>query len=232
MSPVAVSKRIAAVAGAAGELMITLGVVVALFAAWSLWWTDVLADRAAAQAGARLRADWSAAPPDRGRVEGAGAGAVGFLHVPALGRGNEVLIRSGTGPEVLDTGVAGLYEAPYRSAMPWDAEGNVTLAAHRDGHGARFHDLDRLGPGDPVVVETDDHWYVYRVDGVLPETSPENTGVIAPVPEGSPYGSPGRYITLTTCTPAYTSLYRLVVWGSLVRVDPVDARRTPPPELA
>ncbi|PBC78588.1 LPXTG-site transpeptidase (sortase) family protein [Streptomyces sp. TLI_235] len=230
MSPLPVGRRIGAVVGAAGELMITFGAVIALFAVYSVWWTDLVADRQAGQQAARLRGSWSAPPPDLGRVRA--AGAVGFLHVPALGRGNDVLIRVGTGPDVLDTGVAGLYEAPYRSAMPWDPAGNVTLAAHRDGHGARFHDLDRLGPGDPVVVETDDHWYVYRVDGVLPETSPDNVGVIAPVPEGSPYTRPGRYLTLTTCTPVYTSLHRLVVWGSLQRVEPVDARRTPPPELA
>ncbi|MEU2626714.1 class E sortase [Kitasatospora sp. NPDC007106] len=229
MSPVSVGRRIRAAVGAAGELMITLGAVIALFAVYSVWWTDLVADRQTAQQAARLRAGWSAPPPAGGRARS--AGAVGFLHVPALGRGNEVLIRAGTGADVLDTGVAGLYEAPYRSAMPWDPVGNVTLAAHRDGHGARFHDLDRLGPGDPVVIETDDHWYVYRVDGVLPQTSPDDTGVIAPVPERSPYTRPGRYLTLTTCTPVYTSLYRLVVWGSLQRVEAVDARRTPPPEL-
>ncbi|MFI6080270.1 hypothetical protein ACIBBB_04660 [Streptomyces sp. NPDC051217] len=27
---------------------------------------------------------------------------------------------------------------------------------------------------------------------------------------------PGRYLTLTTCTPEYTSRYRLVVWGRLL----------------
>ena len=56
-----------------------------------------------------------------------------------------------------------------------------------------------------------------------------------PVPKwvgpGGAYREPGRYITLTTCTPVYTSRYRMAVWGSLVRVDPVDANRTPPPEL-
>ncbi|WP_405012295.1 class E sortase [Kitasatospora sp. NBC_01539] len=228
MSPVA-SNRIRAAAGAVGELMITLGVVFALFAAYSLWWTDVVAARQASAAAGHLRQSWSAtahaAPP-----AALADGAVGFLHVPAMGRG-QVLVRRGTGPAVLDEGVAGLYEQPYPSAMPWDAEGNVTLAAHRDGHGAAFHDLDRVGPGSAVVVETADRWYVYRVDGVLPETSPENVGVIAPVPADSPYDRPGRYITLTTCTPVYTSLYRLVVWGSLARIETVDARRTPPVEL-
>ena len=188
MNPAATtsSSRIRVVVGAAGELMITLGVVLALFAVYSLWWTDVVAARHSDAAADRLRHSWGtaagAAPPaalDRSR----GGDAIGFLHVPAMDD-EPVLIRSGTGPDVLDQCVAGLYEQPYRSALPWDADGNATLAAHRDGHGARFHNLDRVGVGAAVVVETADDWYVYRVDGVLPETSPDDVGVIAPVPEG------------------------------------------------
>ncbi|MFE4975566.1 class E sortase, partial [Kitasatospora sp. NPDC056651] len=156
---------------------------------------------------------------------------VGFLHVPAMGRNFQVLIRMGTSTDVLDEGVAGVYEQPYKAAMPWDEQGNFSLAAHRDGHGAKFHDLDAVHKGDAVVVETKDKWYVYRVDNTLAETSKYDTGIVAPVPARSGYAGPGRYITLTTCTPVYTSRYRMAVWGSLVRVDDMDANRTPPPEL-
>jgi sortase (surface protein transpeptidase) len=51
------------------------------------------------------------------------------------------------------------------------------------------------------------------------------------VPKQAGVKKPGHYITLTTCTPVYTSTYRYVVWGELVRVDKVDADRTPPKEL-
>ncbi|WSJ71961.1 class E sortase [Kitasatospora sp. NBC_01250] len=225
--------RVAVALGLLGELLITAGLVLALFVGYSLWWTDLLAERQAHQAGDRLRQDWSvpaAGAPSPVVPYQAGDG-VGFLHVPALGSDYQVLIKLGTGPEVLNEGVAGVYQQPYRAAMPWDPSGNFALAAHRDGHGAKFHDLDALDKGDAVVVETRDRWYVYRVDATLPETSKYDVGVIAPVPEGSGYTKPGRYITLTTCTPVYTSRYRMAVWGSLVRVDQVDASRTPPPEL-
>ncbi|MGW6916549.1 class E sortase [Kitasatospora sp. NPDC054939] len=235
--------RALAALGVFGELLITLGLVLGLFVAYSLWWTDVLADRSAARASDALRGTWAAAapaaPPSPGVPAPSGepvkpyaAGeAVGFLHVPAMGRDYQVLIRMGTDPGTLAEGVAGVYEQPYRSAMPWEANGNFALAAHRDGHGAKFHDLDAVGRGDAIVVETKDKWYVYRVDSTLAETSKYDTGVVAPVPKGSGYTAPGRYITLTTCTPVYTSRYRMAVWGSLVRVDDVDAKRTPPPEL-
>ncbi|MFF7988512.1 class E sortase [Kitasatospora xanthocidica] len=239
--------------GVLGDLLFTVGVVLALLVVYSLWWTDLTADRHADRAAEQLRRAWSAAAPPAPPTSPPAApapttpttaapdtaapppfdpdGAIGFLHVPALGAGYQVLIKLGTDEDTLADGVAGVYTAPYRSAMPWEAEGNFALAAHRDGHGAKFHDLDRLKPGDPLVVETRDRWYVYRVDATLPRTSKDDTGVIAPLPTGSPYSGPGRYITLTTCTPVYTSLYRMAVWGSLVREQPIDPDRTPPPEL-
>jgi sortase A len=247
-----VGRRGRQVARGLGDLLVTAGVLTVLFVGYAVWWSDVLADRAADRAGGRLRGSWSAssaapasapvvapAPPE---ARGAPPEArleptlrvgedIGFLHVPAMGRGYQVLVRMGTDDGTLASGVAGVYTQPYRAAMPWDREGNFALAAHRDGHGAKFHDLDRVVPGDALVVETRDRWYVYRVDGVLPETSQDDVGVIAPVPVGSPYRSAGRYITLTTCTPVYTSRYRMVVWGSLVRDEAVDVGRTPPPEL-
>ncbi|WP_412101944.1 class E sortase [Kitasatospora purpeofusca] len=236
-----------AVLGVVGELLITLGLVLGLFVTYSLWWTDVLADRSASAASDHLRESWAAgapaAPPSGGPSAGsstaggatapsyAAGDGIGFLHVPAMGRDYQVMIRMGTDTETLAEGVAGVYEQPYRSAMPWDESGNFALAAHRDGHGAKFHELDAVGKGDAIVVETRDKWYVYRVDSTLPETSKYDTGIVAPVPKGSGYAGPGRYITLTTCTPVYTSRYRMAVWGSLVRVDGMDAARTPPAEL-
>lgn len=236
--------RALAALGVFGELLITLGLVLGLFVAYSLWWTNVEADRSAAQASDKLRSAWAAGPTGTPSATAPGAtpsGApaapyaardgVGFLHVPAMGEDYQVLIRMGSDNATLAEGVAGVYEQPYRAAMPWDAAGNFALAAHRDGHGAKFHDLDAVHKGDAIVVETKDKWYVYKVDNTLPETSKYDTGIVAPVPTGSGYTGPGRYITLTTCTPVYTSRYRMAVWGSLVRVDDVDAKRTPPPEL-
>src|SRR5690606_39381367 len=43
-----------------------------------------------------------------------------------------------------------------------DLKGNFSLAAHRDGHGAKFHGIHRIGKGDAIVFETKDTWYVYK----------------------------------------------------------------------
>ncbi|WP_179816206.1 class E sortase [Allostreptomyces psammosilenae] len=222
---------LAVATSALGELLITLGVVMGLFVVYSLWWTNVLANQEADQAADQVRDQWAEAPPSEPGVPFDAEGGLGFLHIPRFGDDYEVLIEKGTTDEVLDGGVAGYYTEPYAAAMPWEEEGNFSLAAHRDGHGAKFHNLHQLREGDQIVVETRDTWYVYTVDATLPETTRYDTGVIAPVPEKAGYEEPGRYITLTTCTPMYTSRYRMVVWGSLTEEIPVDDQRTPPPAL-
>ncbi|OKK18281.1 hypothetical protein AMK16_18260 [Streptomyces sp. CB00455] len=215
-----------------GELLITLGLVLGLFVAYSLWWTNVLADRQASARGDEVRRQWQTPAPSKNGEPGAldTQDGVGFLHVPAMENG-EVLVKRGTDPDVLDDGVAGYYTQPVKSALPGDGEGNFALAAHRDGHGAKFHDIDKLDNGDAIVFETKDTWYVYKVFAQLRQTSKYDVDVISPVPKESGRTAPGRYITLTTCTPVYTSKYRYVVWGELVRTEKADAKRTPPAEL-
>ncbi|MFD6414931.1 class E sortase [Streptomyces sp. NPDC060194] len=212
-----------------GELLITAGVVLGLFVVYSLWWTNVLADREASREGDQVREQWADDGP-----AGPGAlntqGGLGFLHVPAM-RNGEVLVRKGTATDTLNGGVAGYYTKPVKSALPQDETGNFSLAAHRDGHGAKFHNIDKLKTGDPIVFETKDNWYVYKVFKALPQTSKFNVGVLDAVPEESGATKPGRYITLTTCTPVYTSRFRYIVWGELERVEKVDAERTRPAEL-
>ncbi|MCK8676249.1 MULTISPECIES: class E sortase [Streptomyces] len=222
--------RIAGAVSVFGELLITAGVLMGLFVVYSLWWTNVLADREAGRQGDRVRDSWAAEGPAAGPGALDTGEGIGFLHVPAMG-GGEVLVRKGTTPEILNDGVAGYYTDPLASALPKDPQGNFTLAAHRDGHGAKFHNIHKLRDGDAIVFETRDTWFVYKVYKTLPETSKYNTEVLRPVPKESGRTAPGRYITLTTCTPVYTSDYRYIVWGELERTEKVDADRTPPEEL-
>ncbi|MER5418170.1 class E sortase [Streptomyces virginiae] len=235
------SSVLAGLLGLLGELLITAGLLLALFITYSLWWTNVLADRQTSAQGSEVRHHWQTLPaPTRSTAlpsaPPGGAGAldmkdgIGFLHVPAIKNG-EVLVKRGTTSAILNEGVAGYYTDPLAAALPWEPQGNFALAAHRDGHGAKFHNIDKIKNGDAVVFETRDIWYVYKVFAHLSQTSKYNVDVIAPVPKGSGRTAPGRYITLTTCTPVYTSKFRYIVWGELLRTEAVDAKRTPPAEL-
>ncbi|MGW8352940.1 class E sortase [Streptomyces wedmorensis] len=118
---------------------------------------------------------------------------------------------------VLDRG----YVGQYRGTAGPGAVGNFALAGHRNTHGEPFRYVNRLVVGDEISVRTRARTYVYRVDQVLRSTSPRDVGVIRPVPRSivKPsygYGVPGAYLTLTTCTPEFSSAYRLVVWAKLV----------------
>ncbi|MFF3612463.1 class E sortase [Streptomyces sp. NPDC002580] len=212
-----------------GELLITVGLVLGLFVVYSLWWTNVMADREAHKQGDKVRDNWAQGRGGPGALDT--KNGIGFLHVPAM-RNGEVLVEKGTATKILNDGVAGYYTEPVKSSLPTSGkDGNFTLAAHRDGHGAKFHNIDKMRTGDAIVFETRDKWYVYKVFGILPETSKYNVKVLQRVPAQSGRKKPGHYITLTTCTPVYTSRYRYVVWGELVRVDKVDEARTLPKEL-
>ncbi|NEY35738.1 class E sortase [Streptomyces sp. PRKS01-65] len=223
-------RPIAVAVGLLGELLITAGLVLGLFVVYSLWWTNVIADRAADQQADKVRDTWM-----QGRDTGPGVldtkAGIGFLHVPSMSK-DDILVEKGTSMKVLNDGVAGYYTDPVKATLPMSGKkGNFSLAAHRDGHGAKFHGIDKIEKGDPIVFETKDKWYVYKVYGILPETSKYNIDVLDPVPEESGRKKAGHYITLTTCTPVYTSRYRYIVWGELERVEKVDGERTPPREL-
>ncbi|MFI5660747.1 class E sortase [Streptomyces sp. NPDC051684] len=122
---------------------------------------------------------------------------------------------------VLNQGYVGHYPD---TAQPGGA-GNFALAGHRNTHGEPFRYINRLRQGDTLTVETKSASYTYVVDKTLAQTSAGDGGVIAPVPRsgvvtGAGYRNPGYYITLTTCTPEFTSKYRLVVWGKLASMRP------------
>lgn len=225
--------RTAAAVSLVGELFITAGLVLGLFVAYSLWWTNVVANRTADQRGDEVRQGWDADRTEPGE-DGPGArnlrNGIGFLHVPAMSD-DDILVTKGTDPDDLNEGAAGYYTKPVASALPWDRSGNFSLAAHRDGHGAKFHNIHKIEDGDAIVFETEHTWYVYKVYETLPETSKYNVDVLDDIPQESGRTEPGRYLTLTTCTPVYTSEHRYIVWGELERTEPVDAERTPPKEL-
>ncbi|WP_107093275.1 class E sortase [Streptomyces sp. XY413] len=141
--------------------------------------------------------------------------AYAVLRIPRLGL--VVPVAQGIDKRaVLDKGYVGQYPG---TAGP-GAQGNFALAGHRNTHGEPFRYVNRLRAGDELIVDMRGRRYTYVVGRTLSETTERDTGVISPVPRsvvkpGYGYSEPGAYITLTTCTPEYSSKYRLVVWGTL-----------------
>ncbi|GAA2474510.1 class E sortase [Streptomyces gobitricini] len=200
-----------------GELFITFGVVMLLFVTYQLWWTNVRAGFQADKAKQGIENAWA-----EGRKPDAFEPGQGFaiMYIPKL----DVAVPIAEGIDkkrVLDRGMVGHYaEGQLKTAMPSDKRGNFAVAGHRNTHGEPFRYINQLTPGDPIVVETQDAYYTYEMTSILPQTPPSNVSVIQPVPEGSGFTGPGRYITLTTCTPEFTSTYRMIVWGKMVDERP------------
>ena len=216
------SRTGATLLGIAGELVVTLGVLIGLFAGWQLWWTDLSASRSQAQAIREL--GWPESPPANAQQPAAphrdpapsipepqSARTFGVLHVPRWGQDYQQPISEGTNREkVLNVLGIGHYSG---TAMP-GAVGNFAVAAHRTTYGKPFSRINELQVGDALVVRTERTWYVYRVTG-YELVRPWQVEVIAPVP-GKPGTAPTTAaITLTTCHPRYSARQRYVVHGVL-----------------
>ncbi|WP_230423357.1 class E sortase [Streptomyces radicis] len=214
-----------AISNVIGELFITTGALLLLFVVYQLWWTNVEARAHANGEADRLTEQWDGSGGEDGESRDPGVFSAGqgfaILYIPTLDV--RVPVAETVDPAtVLDNGMVGHYSEADRlpTAMPWDDEGNFGIAGHRNTHGEPFRYINQLDPGDPIVIETADAFYTYEMTSRLDETSPSNTEVLDPVPEQGGFTEPGRYITLTTCTPEFTSTYRLIVWGQMIEERP------------
>ena len=84
--------------------------------------------------------------------------------------------------------------------------GNVILSAHNDVYGELFRYLDKLAPGDQVVLYTQQRQYVYIVDRTA---LVEPTAVEVMASTGSPT------VTLISCYPYLVDKQRIVVFARL-----------------
>lgn len=155
---------------------------------------------------------------------------VAFLSAPAAGFDGLVAF-SGVDQATL-AGGPGHYPETALPGQP----GNSSFAAHRDGNGAPFDHIDRLGTCDDITVETATHVFHYKVlpvDGLAGRGEPFDC-----VPEGTPIPDvPGRHIvtpdrvdvvgkhgdasmlTFTTCHPRWSNTHRLIVHAVLAGAD-------------
>ena len=207
--------------GWAGEVLITVGALLLLFVAWQLWWTDVVANRAAAQVVDGLRDDFARAPDGQAGEDATGAVATGdafaLMYVPRLGADWVRPVVEGTGTDELSSGI-GHYDG---TAAPGQV-GNFAVAGHRTTWGRPFHDIDTLAAGDRVVVETAAHVYVYAVTG-HEIVAPDDVAVIAPVPDEPGTAASDPVLTITSCHPKYSAAQRYVVHARLEQtVDAAD----------
>ncbi|RAE58046.1 class E sortase, partial [Burkholderia multivorans] len=175
-----------------GELCITAGLVLILFVAWQLWWTDIEADRDNEVLADQLTKDWAnqdpnklPADPDEPVVAEPVEKntAFGIFYIPRFGDDYYRTLAEGVDLEpVLNRMGVGRYP---NSAMPGEV-GNFSVAGHRVTYGKPFNQIAKLRPGDEIVVQTKDGFYTYtfrNFDIILPDA----VEVLAPVPDQPEY---------------------------------------------
>jgi sortase A len=218
---------ISRITNALGHLLVTFGLVLALFAAYELWGKVAVVNAHQADLEQALTQQWdiveppvpspavSASPtakpaspkPASAPLPG---GAVARLSIPKLKK--HWVVVEGVTP----------YDIRYApghypdSAMPGEV-GNFAVAGHRTP--GIFWDLDQIHRDDLIVVETRAAVYTYRVtEQVI--VAPTAVEVVAPVPFHPGDQPVDKWLTLTTCNPKWDNYQRLVVHAILDHTDP------------
>lgn len=113
--------------------------------------------------------------------------------------------------------VLGFGPGHYPDTAPIGApQGTAAIAGHRTGWGSPFIDLDQLDAGDEIILRTPQATYTYRITRGNVVVRPSDYWVV----NGDPQSKAKAKLTLTTCTPKYTSRNRLIVWADLVKTEP------------
>ena len=129
------------------------------------------------------------------------------IKIPKIGV--DVVVVEGTTPAALKAG-AGHYRG---TPLPCE-QGNVAIAGHRTTYGKPFNQIDRLGPGDKIILETPVGSCTYEVSDRAGSPNPfivdpSNIGIVA--------NTPGeRNLTLTSCHPKGSARQRIVIRAQLV----------------
>ena len=200
-----------------GEALVTLGVVVLLYAGYEVFGVSQEINSEQETLSSDLDTIW--AEEGEGEEEGEAVPELG----DAFARMWAPDIRAESWTLVEGTEPADIEYAPGRyldGAYPGE-QGNFTLAGHNVP--AIFQRIRELEPGDKVVIETKENFYVYEVQEheVVNETQVDIT---APVPR-EPGAEPGEedfWLTLFTCHPLWDNYERYVVYSQLVETIPRD----------
>lgn len=188
--------------------MLLAGLGVGGYLAWLLWGTGLETHRAQAELRERfvVGAKRPEQAPPAEHVAKVPGRAVAILQIPRIDL--DVVIVEGTDTDALKKG-PGHY---LQTAYPWEDHGRVGIAGHRTTYGAPFWSLDRLRPGDPIVLQTEYGAFRYVVT---------RTAITAP----SGILPSGRFVleqterptlVLTTCNPRFSASQRLVVFADRV----------------
>ena len=203
-----------------GKFLISVGVGILLFVAWTLWGTGFYTEREQGRLTEAFEnlpvavapaSDDHSGPP--GGFNPRPGDPVFRLRIPVIDL--ERIVVEGVGTEELRSG-PGHYPSCRDGVEPpfcfrdydafWPGEdGRVVVSGHRTTYGAPFWDLDKLGRGDEIVTETKWGTFTYTVT----ETQIVDDDALIAIPPGK------AEIVLTTCNPKFSAAQRLLVFAEM-----------------
>ncbi|MFK3982658.1 class E sortase [Micromonospora sp. NPDC050397] len=207
-----------------GELMITFGLVILLFAGYEIWGKSVIVNAHQDTLSQELEQAWEdegipttdptvgpsqaptvVAPPKAP----AGGKPMASIYIPKLDK-SWVVVEGVTQKDIRYA--PGHYP---KTALPGQV-GNFSIAGHRNK--ATFWRLDELHEGDVIVAESKTNWYVYKVTQNI-IVKPSQVEVVAPVPGKPKAKATKAMLTLTTCNPKFDNYERLIIHAELARTQ-------------
>lgn len=199
-----------------GEILLTCGVIVALFLAYMFWGTAARESEAQQRFDRELSSQWASPGLSLALLSDTGRLAPGkpfaIMRIPALGPTWKFAVVQGTGIDALALG-PGHVPGTQRPGQL----GNFVVAGHRVTAGNPFYNVPSLRPGDLVFVKTVSGTYVYEITARPVWVWPSDTAVLAPSPDRPGQQPRKRWITLVTCDPAWSGSNRVVVTGVLIK---------------
>lgn len=196
---------LAAVSLILGDVCLIIAFIAASFVVWQTTWTGV--QSAQTQAQQSKDANWSTPSVKPAKAQSgeppvldspAYGELLGQLYIPRFGAKWQRNIVQGTDSKQLARHGLGHYMG---SQMP-GAVGLFAVAGHRAGYGEPLAYINTLQNGDPIVIRTQDYWYVYTYydHAVVNYTQNE---AIASVPFHPSETPTERLMALSSCEPRY-----------------------------
>ena len=225
-----IKSRLLAAVRVAGELLITFGLIVLLYAGYEVFGKTAVVNAEQDKLSEQLAEAWAEEPAAEPTVGPTSSGTpssappvtgkpIAGLYIPKLDK--QWIVVEGVSQ-------ADIRYAPghYPGTAGPGEIGNFSIAGHRNR--ATFWRLDEMRNGDVIIVESRNEWHIYHVTRVH-IVKPTQVEVVAPVP-GQPGVKPTKaMLTLTTCHPKLDNYQRLIVHAELVRSQPKSEGR--PAEL-
>lgn len=220
-----------------GELLILLGVVAGSFVAYQLIGSNIVSSIEGQRVADELVRSWEtvddqelpeleqqsndalgsleqsseARPLAAGQTETEALDAFGLVYIPRLKSDVwGIPLMEDVSDRSLALGI-GHYSS---TALPGEL-GNFAIAGHRATFGEPFAQIERLRPGDEVIIRTESSWHVYHLvtDRIV---QPNENWVLSAVPVIPELSGTPSVLTITTCEPRFNSTERWIWFGELI----------------